>query len=419
MKQLRLALNLLKRFIPQSLLLIAELVLTLLLITDLINSYNWEMREYNAFQHEEFTNALYFSGKIDSDSINVTDSKEGKELYQYLKNQKEFVGLSDTDQFLLSMKNQNGAEETFDVFVADKVTCKILGVDESFLFNQEQIKNGVLPALMITGEKESAKESPFVQGDQYPGKIESVYRRSAENDAVNKDVILDFKKIIHDNMILYPRYTARTTIDISYYSLTENVKSGSRVIIVPKVEELFGGYEEAPFWILLSPDISQQRKAEIVQQVRKYGHVSEKENADKETMKGITYRLEKKMMNSSMLLCLSILGLFSLSFLSVKQLSKRFSIYYLCGYSKKKAMGLYAVYIYLIGALSVLIYYAVTIIRFYFPWNFQMELSFYKYQSFNAAGGLSILFCFMLITLFSLVPFILNYRKSSFEMYRL
>lgn len=411
MKQLRLALNQIKRYLPQSLLLIVELVLTLMLITRLINTYNWEMREYNAFQHEDFANALYFSGKIDQE----LNSEEREALLQYLENQAEFVAVSDIDQFSVTVQNPDGTEHYCEIYAADPYTCKVLGMEESALFDKEKIANEILPAVIIADKN----YNHLTQGKQYHGKIDGVYQFETEPIPLDFDAAIEINEIRRDKMQIYPRYNSKTNAALNYQYIIDYPKLGMGMIFVPKVEELFGGYEDAPFWILLSPDTAPERRADILKEVQKYGHVCPKEDADKETLEGVRYRLKRNAVRSAMLLALSILGLFSLSFLNVKQLSKRFSIYYLCGCSRKKSMGLYAVYMYLVGVIAILIYYAVTSVQFYFPWNYEMELSFYQYQSFNMAGGLSILICFSLITLFSLVPFVLNYRKSSIEMYRL
>jgi len=413
MKRIILALNMLKHFLPQCCFLIAEIVFTLILITGLINTYNWEMKEYNAFQISEFDNAIYFSGKFDTESLKLSEG-QGRELFEYLKAQPEFLGISDIDQFSLSIKTPDGTEDYYSIFTADKYTCKILGIDENALFDKEKIKQGVLPAVVYSKDGDV-----FALGEKYAGKIYDVVYYSGETKDLDKNIELEILDIRKSTMQFYLTYNAKTNLEIIYRLFTDYVKTGTCNIFVPKVEELFSGYEEAPFWILLNQNTTTDRMDEILAHVNKYGYVFTKQQTDKTSLKGVDYRLGRNTMNSIMLIVLSIIGLFTLSFLSVKQLSKRLSIYYLCGCGKLKSIGLYALFMYIIGAGSVLVYYAITTFQYYFPLNYVMELDFYKYESFNAAGLISIFICFALITLFSLVPFAVNYKKSSLEMYRL
>ncbi|MDR0915061.1 MAG: hypothetical protein LBM65_07910 [Oscillospiraceae bacterium] len=412
MKKLILALNMLKHFLLQSGLLVAEIVFMLIIITTLINSYNWEMKEYNAFQIKELDNGIYYYGLMQDVPIEE-DKANQKALMDYLDAQPEFVGISDIDQLSFTTKTADGTELYYSVYAADRNTCKLLGIDENLLFDEEKIKQGILPAVVFCKDK-----NDFEKGKTYPGEFYDIMYFAGQAEQIDKDATLEVVDIINSVTRQYVRYRTKGSA-VAYNAFTSYLQKYSMAIYVPKVEELLGGYEEPPYWITLNPGTTPERRAEIIENVSKYGSFLTKEQLDAKTMEGVNYRLNKNVTNSIILCVLSIISLFVLSFLSAMQLSKRFSIYYICGLSKAKAIGLYALFMYLVGAIAILVYYAITIVCYYFPFNTKMVLDFYKYQSINTTGLLSILICFAMITLFSIIPFVLNYRKTSLQMYRL
>jgi hypothetical protein len=419
MKNFILALNMLKHFLLQSVLLVAEIVLTLFLITALINTYNWEMKDYNAFQVPELDNAMYFMGRMD-DTDTIDQKAIQDELLAYLKEQPEFAGISDNPQIDTTLTQTDGTQTGMQFVAIDRMTCRIYGIDENALFDEEKIKQGILPAIAFCKGADFYDFYGLKKADSYPCKINEAYSYLGDNIKLkNKNVTLEIIDIKNEYNKMLPQSGYMTSMYLEYSLFSNFLTYGGTDIFVPKIEGLFDGSDEMPFWILLKPGITEQRKTEIMANVGKYGMYRTKESADVNTLEIVNNSFKQTAAIAIMLCVLAIITLFTISFLCALQLSKRFTIYYLCGASKKKAIGLYALFIYLTGIISVLIYFAVTNLFYYFPFDRTMQAQSFRFESLSPVGLISIIVAFALITLFSIIPFVLNYRKTSLQMYRL
>lgn len=394
MRTLYLSGKFLKKHLIANILIVLGIVLSLLLITLLLNRYHYFFQAYHDYIDTPADNALFFMGRESAlveednhmDSIIVSSHDE---LLKELENHNIVEGISVYGYF-----SENNGENA--VFVYDNITADYLPLKENinghWLFNHE--KDVDFPVVVYNGgnievgDKLSLNLELHNQFSTSQRSSDEIEERKIEAEVIGLiNASPSGIRIMNSNIKSNDSLNFEDLLQESAFFLDQTV------FFMEYNDEVFSDYRFSTdnFFIYLKEDAPTDEVKQLKEKLSEYGYVLEGREMlknSKDTAHGFL------LMDFSLFFSvagITLVSLISLTFLNVKKLVRLISIYYINGGSLRRALGAYLVYLFGLIVLSFLIYsgilwllnyqiHATTsiltdyeMILYQFKWNIQIQ----------------------------------------------
>ena len=425
MKVLRIVLKFLLQHKIPNLLLVVELCLSMLVLTMMINRYNESFKYYNAFQGTELADSIYFMGRFtevipnDSGLSFTVDRSYEAALMKYLESQPEFIGTSHTMQLSADISQYTSVQEDpgsgyYSLIVLDEKTSQVEStrLQAGHWPKKDEVEDGIIPCVIY---KNAAETNDFYIGEIIESSVVFSQFQSSENQ-YTKELSFKVVGIMNRNALepLIPLVQGNGAPSLKALF----VQQEKYCIYAPYIEDIFGKDDSQCFFIYFSNNITEARYKDIENGLDKFGYharVSEMMEVTKNEANG---KLQSDINTFLALSGISLLGLISISFLNVKRLYRRFSIYYLCGCSYIKSIWLYAVYLSFLVSVAFAGYMAIVNYFFNISDDSTMAPLYFVFDIQNGTGLISLSVCVFVITVCTYVPFAISKKNPRINLFK-
>lgn len=357
MKVIYLSFKFLKKHLMANILIVVGIVLSLLLITMLLNRYNYFFQAYHDYIDTPVENALLFMGReavaTEKDDFDGVIVNYHDELLDQLESNDIVDGFSVYGYF---SENDGGNA----VFVYDDITANYLPIKEDvnghWLFNHDQ--DVAFPVVVYNGENVEIGDKRSLTlslNNQFSTEV----RRSDEIE--EKEIETEVIGLIDSPLPRIMHSTVKSNGSLSLEDLLqESVFYLDRTVYFMEYhDELFSDYRFSTdnFFIYLTEGALTDEVERLKEKLSDYGYVL----AGHEMLE-VSRNTAQRFLLSDFSLFFSVAGitlvsLLSLTFLNVKKLMRSISIYYINGCSLSRAWSAYFIYIFSVVFFSFLIYW--------------------------------------------------------------
>lgn len=347
----------LKKHLIANILIVVGIVLSLLLITLLLNRYHYFFQAYHDYIDTPADNALFFMGResvlVEEDnhmeSIIVSSHDE---LIKELENHNIVEGISVYGYF-----SENNGENA--VFVYDNITANYLPLKENinghWLFNHG--KDVDFPVVVYNGgnievgDKLSLNLELHNQFSTSQRSSDEIEERKIEAEVIGL-INAPPSGIMNSNIKSNDSLSFEDLLQESAFFLEQTV------FFMEYHDELFSDYRFSTdnYFVYLKEGAPADEVERLKEKLSEYGYVLEGHemlDTSKNTAQNFL------LMDFSLFFSvagITLVSLISLTFLNVKKLVRLISIYYINGGSLRRALGAYLVYLFGVIVLSFLIY---------------------------------------------------------------
>lgn len=388
MRTIYISIKFLKKHLIANILIVVGIVLSLLLITMLLNRYSFVFQTYQDYIDTPVQNALFFMGREaveEDDDFAPMIASYHDELLKELESHSIVEGISVYGYF-----SENDGENA--VFAYDDITANYLPLKEDvngrWLFNHD--KDVAFPVVVYNGENIEVGDKLLLTlelNNQFSTPLRGlvIEKREIEGEVIGL-INSTPSKIMHS--------TIKSNGSLDFDSLLQNSVSflDQTVYFIEYNDESFSDYRFSTdnFFIYLKEDALTDEVEQLKEKLTDYGYVLE----GLEMLEMSKDAANHIFLNDSPLFFsvagITLVSLLSLTFLNVKKLMRSISIYYINGCSLRRALRAYLVYIFGVILLSFLIYWGTLgllnyinstkmfltdsdIILFQFKWSMQIQ----------------------------------------------
>lgn len=321
MKTIRIILEFFSESFVPTLVLFVIFSLSLMIVNITTAQYKYEIYSKTVFQNSGLNNAIYFmpfSSKSDS----------------RISSWKDFNKFD-------AIKKQEAVKEVLTVKVAP---CELNGQKLNLvLYNDELIQAfGSSSGLKNWSSSAATKENRAALATQIPQNqlFNSIQKLTVYNQSENKS---EFISVFISGVMGHPVYTVGLGLNSSYV-LAEDFLSPTDSVILKETPDLLDFLNQTGTlriypncFVMLKDDISEQAKQSCMDWLKTKGNVLSYQEILSNTSQTIDDRVKKKFPIPLFFLMVATVSLISVSVLFVYKKMKTYSIYYLCGLSRKRS----------------------------------------------------------------------------------
>lgn len=357
MRMLYISGKFLRKHLFANILIVLGIVLSLLLITMLLNRYHYFFQAYNDYTNTPAANALFLMGR---ESVSIEEDNNMDEMI--ISSHDELLtelGKHDIVQgtSVYGYFGENDGENA--VFVYDNITADYLPLKENvtghWLFNHD--KNVGFPVVVYNGGNVEA-------GDKLSLNLELFNQFStseqSRDDIEERKIEVEVIGLIDSlpSGIMYS--TVKSNDSLAFEDLLQESVFflDQTVYFMEYNEELFSDYRFSTdnFFVYLKEGAPTDEVEQLKEKLSEYGYVLEGREMLETSRETAHHFLLIDFPLFFSVAGITLVSLLSVTFLNVKKLMRSISIYYINGCSLKKALSAYLAYLFGVIILSFMIY---------------------------------------------------------------
>ncbi len=394
----------------------------------MLNRYEYNNQMISIIDRGHIAKSINYVGRgpqeIESEGeAEIKENTKGEKAFiEYVEKTPEVIGISSIHTLGIVKNGVDinaediNAEDlyrltTYDPLSAEKIK---LPLKKGVWFTDAKVEDGIIPVVVVDTSKFS---NTYKLGQKISGKmLQAEEEKNKENANTHKNYEFQVVGIVdkyHAN-VYYPSgwrncvlgYDAlfQQPIEDTQVFLCENLKE------YPKVNP-----DDDNYMVYIEEKTSDERVAEIKNQILEYGYCNQVSDMKQETNSTINYKIKVDLPNFLSMLSISMIGIISISLLNVVKQRKNFSIYQLCGCNKKRTFTIYNLYFIILLMLSFIIYIGYMIYSYLTDTGELLYL--YRVTAYNLV--VSGLICLGICLISTLVPFWIMRKSTIMNNYNL
>lgn len=418
MKKFALVIRLIKKQRLLNIILMVEIALTLVLLSMINNRYKYNYQLVNLIDSAQILNSLNYVGKLPQlieteKDIVIYKQNRREELEEYLINISEFQGISDIrDESLIDVPNNKYYYfTTYDSTTASKFKLKM---KEGAWFTDVSCKDGIIPIVVVdTSENANVyKIGDLIQGSLFD--YDESYEIKVRD---NQKYYFQVVGIVSPQMTYIFAPHGQRNYTATYEKLISKLETDTQFFLCENFAE---SNSEVPsnFTIFLDENASDERISKIKSGIDQIGYCDRIADMRKETISVLETKIRLDFPLFFSMLCISIIGIISISILNLKKQRKDFAIYSLCGCSAKKSLLIYLEYLIFIMGSSFVLYIGIMKLANHSNIIQDRALDYLFIISLENIMNSLYIYAIMLL-LSSIIPMLINRKKTILRKYYL
>lgn len=365
MKTVELAFRIIKKQKIMNWILCMELAATLFFLSLLINRYEYNYRLVNLVDRANVSKSINYLGKLpqlyedkENGSQILYNNKEQSELKRYLKSVPEFEGVSSIRDEIIMNKEQ---EEYNQFTTYDKLTAQRFrtALSKGVWFTDASCEDGRIPVVVVDTGKNGYKIGDCISGNL--GKAGEDYEMQPEDDTIYQFEVVGIVDKKQAN-VFQPQ--GQRNYVAGFQSFYPEIYLDTVLFLCEEFATRDEVQESSNCIIYLKESTTEERVREIQREISKFGYCNRISDMRDQTIQLLNKKIQSDFPDFFSILCISCIGMISISILNTRRQRKDFAIYQLCGCSKRKTVVIYLVYFMQIFVVAFLLYLGVMMYQY-------------------------------------------------------